>query len=40
MASVVEENGWAVVGVSPGGVNRIEKAKFDKGMFGHGGATE
>lgn len=33
---VLLENEWAVVGVTPGGVYGMMKAKFDKEMFGHG----
>lgn len=33
---VIAGDEWAVVGVTPGGVYGLMKAKFDKGMFGHG----
>jgi hypothetical protein len=33
---VIEGEEWAVVGVTPGGVYGMMKARFDKGMFGKG----
>jgi hypothetical protein len=34
-ADLIEENQWVVVGITPGGIYGMLKAKFQKDMFGH-----